>query len=459
MNPRFPPYPTYEPSGIQWLGDIPAHWEVKRLKNTLSRNDSGVWGDDFDDEGTIVLRSTDMSISGVWNISDPARRSLTADEIRYARLFTGDLVVTKSSGSELHLGKTAIVTPEVEQLNCCFSNFMQRLRARNENEPRFLYWLLNSQIGREQLNYFGSTTTGLANLNGSVIGSLFVGIPPLPEQRAIAAFLDRETARLDALIAKNERLIQLLQEKRAALISRAVTRGLDANAPLKDSGVEWLGWVPERWEVKRIRDVAESIQTGPFGSQLHSNEYSQGGIPVINPAHLDDGKIAPDWNVAVDEQTFQRLSRHELNEGDIVFARRGEMGRCALVTKTEAGWLCGSGSMRVRLRTNQTFPPFLNRVLSTRGAGEWLLLESVGTTMDNLNRKIVGGIPLALPPLAEQRAIAAHLDRETAKIDALIGKVRAAIEKLLEYRAALIAAAVTGKIDVAVGSNPTAIGQ
>jgi type I restriction enzyme S subunit len=229
-------YPAYKDSGVEWLGEIPEHWGVIRLKHALSRNDGGVWGEDPGSDGNeiIVLRSTDMTVDGKWNIVDPARRKLSRSEYRSAHLQTGDLVVTKSSGSALHLGKTALVTPEVEAMDCCFSNFMQRLRPQNDFGSNYLYRIFNSPIGREQLNYFGSTTTGLANLNEGVIGSLYIPAPNPEEQRAIAAFLDRETAKLDALVAKQERLIALFQERRAVLINHAVTKGLDPDVPMRD---------------------------------------------------------------------------------------------------------------------------------------------------------------------------------------------------------------------------------
>jgi type I restriction enzyme S subunit len=280
------------------------------------------------------------------------------------------------------------------------------------------------------------------------ISNLFLQLPPLPEQRAIASFLDQETTSINALIAKKERLIELLREKRTALISHTVTKGLDSTVPMKDSVVEWLGEIPGHWEMKRIRDVTELLQTGPFGSQLHSSDYVSNGIPVINPSHLKDGRIYPDWDCTVDDEIGFRLVRHALYEGDIVFARRGEMGRCALVTEIEVGWLCGTGSLLMRPRVTLTVPSFLSKVLSTNGVKDWLLLESVGSTMDNLNTSILSRIPLPIPPLSEQQSIVNYLNQETVKIDALISRIEEGIEKLKEYSTALISAAVTGKIDV-----------
>ena len=217
-------YRSYKPSGVDWLGNIPTHWEVRRLKTVLTRNDGGVWGDQPGNEGTIVLRSTDQTIDGGWTIDDPAIRSLTSKEKTNSALKVGDLLVTKSSGSAMHIGKTSLVTDQVAELRPGFSNFMQRLRCSEELEPRIAWYLLNSPVGRQQLILRSNSTTGLANLSGRVLGELQIPFAPsFAEQRAIADYLDTETARIDALSSRVEAVIKLLQEYRTALITAAVT--------------------------------------------------------------------------------------------------------------------------------------------------------------------------------------------------------------------------------------------
>jgi len=180
-----------------------------RLSYLLTKNEGGVWGEDDDGyNGTIVLRSTEQFVDGSWNIVDPARRLLDPTERAKATLQNGDVVITKSSGSSLHIGKTSIVDPQVAALACCFSNFMQRLRCSDKLIPRFLFYVLNSPVGRQQMDFLSNSTTGLANLSGALIGSVLVPTPSVAVQCAIANFLDRETERIDELIAKKERLIQ-----------------------------------------------------------------------------------------------------------------------------------------------------------------------------------------------------------------------------------------------------------
>ena len=192
-----------------------------------------------------------------------------------------------------------------------------------------------------------------------------------------------------------------------------------------------------------LKHLALSIQTGPFGSQLHAEDYYAGGRPVVNPAHLKDGRIEPDSDVAVDEETFARLAQHELKAGDVVIGRRGELGRCGVVEADQEGWLCGTGSIRLRPNTSKLDPRWLRWLLSWSGTRDWLSLASVGTTMENLGAEIVGGMPLPVVNISPQRAIADFLDRETARLDALVAAKQRVLGLLAEKRRALITNAVT----------------
>jgi type I restriction enzyme S subunit len=216
-----------KPSGVPWLGDVPEHWDVGRLKSALVRNDSGCWGSDFSASGSLVLRSNEQTVDGTWQIIAPARRLLSPKEQTESRLVEGDLVITKSSGSSKHIGKTSLVTPEIAAMGCCFSNFMQRIRLDATVEPRLAWYWLNSQVGRGQLVYESNTTTGLANLNGTIIGNLSFGFPPLPEQMTIVKYLDGATMNLDKAIDAARGHIDLLREYRTRLIADVVTGKLD----------------------------------------------------------------------------------------------------------------------------------------------------------------------------------------------------------------------------------------
>ena len=341
------PYPAYRPSGVEWLGEVPEHWEVRPLKALLSKNDSGVWGDDPEEEdvrSTIVLRSTEQTVDGGWAIEAPATRMLSPRERAGALLKVGDLVVTKSSGSEFHIGKTSLVTVEVSDLNACFSNFMQRLRCRSGFDPRLVWYLLNSPVGRQQLVFNSNTTTGLANLNGTIFGEVVTPVPPVDEQRAIAAFLDRETERIDALVAKMRLLIERLQEHRTALITRAVTRGLPSDAAravgldpsprLKPSGVEWLGEVPEHWEVRPLKALLSKNDSGVWGDDPEEEDVRSTIVLRSTEQTVDGG-----W--AIEAPATRMLSPREragalLKVGDLVVTKSSgsefHIGKTSLVT-------------------------------------------------------------------------------------------------------------------------------
>jgi len=389
---NWPPYPAYRHSGVEWLGDIPSAWNTSRLKFIA-------W---FNYGESLPAEAREAGEVAVYGSNGPVGTNSAANT-------SAPCIVIGRKGS---FGSIQYTDSPCFAIDTTY--FVDPSSAKAD--IRWLFYAL-SVLQLDAL----SRDSAVPGLSREFAHNQWLPYAPELEQRAIAAFLDRETATIDALIAKQQRLIELLQEKRAALISHAVTKGLDR----------------------------------PFGSQLHTSDYWPGGIPVVNPSHLRDGCIQADPDVAVDERTRDRLIRHELRAGDIVLARRGELGRSALVTQCEQGWLCGTGSLRMRPRRDLVHSPFLNSFLSTKGVQDWLTLRSVGSTMDNLNTAILGRVPTTVPPVREQRAIAAFLDLEAAKIDALIAKVKEAIERLREYRTALISAAVTGKIDVRGDSEST----
>lgn len=198
--------------------------ETVILRRHLVLNDSGAWGEDPTGAGDVaVLRSTEQTVDGYWAIGDPALRNLSQTERQNTRLREGDLIVTKTSGSFKHVGKTTLVDNEVAEGGYGFGNFMQRLRLRPTMIPKFLWWFMRTDQARSWINLVATTSTGLMNLNGSALGRMEVPLPSLVEQREIADHLDRETTKIDALIAKAERFIELAQERRAALITAAVT--------------------------------------------------------------------------------------------------------------------------------------------------------------------------------------------------------------------------------------------
>ncbi len=319
------------------------------------------------------------------------------------------------------------------------------LRPSRSVEPRFLFYVLVSKGFIDTINAetFGAK---MPRADWEIVGHQPLPLPSLDTQRRIARFLDEKTARIDGLIEKKRALLDRLAEKRQALITRAVTKGLNPDAPMRPSGIDWLGDIPEHWTTTELRWITKRIKTGPFGAQLNSAEFVEDELPVINPSDILDGKIVPNRYNTITAETAERLAAYRMKAKDIVFARRGEMGRCALVTEEQDGWLCGTGCIVVTPETRFLFPRFSELFLGSKFSQEWFSLNSVGATMANLNEEILGVFPVIVPPLREQLAISDYIDRGLECENNRAAKVERSVELFEEYRAALITAAVTGQI-------------
>lgn len=437
-------YATYKDSGIEWIGEIPSHWDCVKLKRLLTANDGGVWGEDNGD--TIVLRSTEINIDGSWNFaSEPARRKLTETEFKKGILLKGDLLVTKSSGSELHIGKTALVDERVARMKCCYSNFMQRLRLKNKLSSNLYFYFLNSMIAREQYNYLSNTTTGLANLGAELLANVIVPTPPSTEQTAIASYLDRKTSEIDQLISDKKRLLELYQEEKTALINQAVTKGISPDVKMKDSGIDWLGEIPEHWEVKRLKYVLrEKLKYGANESAIDENLNHPRYIRITDFGN--DGMLKQD--------TFKSLSPEKaidylLNDGDILFARSGATVGKTFQFKNYEGIACFAGYLiKASVNTSLMNSDFLYLFTKSGAYEYWKSSIFNQATIQNIGADKYASLELPVPPFAEQQSIVHYIETESARIDAKIVKTEKLIELLTEYRTALISEVVTGKIKV-----------
>lgn len=423
-------YPEYRDSGVEWLGRVPADWEVRRLKfSSYLINEK------------VDAQESTLDYLGLEHIESWTAKRIADDTS------TSEGNASKFSPGDVLFGKLRPYLAKVWLADSYGIATAEALVIRPDSgvAGSFLKYYM---LSRDFIDVVNGSTYGskMPRANWDFIGNSSLLIPGIEEQRQIARFLDHKTAQIDCLIERKKDLIETLQEQNFASTIQAVTKGLDSNATMKDSGIEWLGSVPEHWDVHQLSLLTETIQTGPFGSQLHAADYVDGGIPLINPAHMISGNIVPDEQSAVDTKTVERLSRHKLKLADIIMARRGEIGRCALVKEEQAGWLCGTGSLIIRLAKGNS--RFFSIVISSDGFSKKLELHAVGTTMLNINPTIVGRMIVPAPPLPEQNQIVSYIDSATKKIDRSIITARETIIRLQEYRAALITAAVTGQIDV-----------
>lgn len=282
----------------------------------------------------------------------------------------------------------------------------------------------------------------IQNVSAEKYASYVIPFPPIQEQQAIAAFLDCETGRIDTLIGKKQRFVELLKEKRTALISHAVTKGLNPKIKMKPSGVNWLGDVPEHWDVKRMKHLG-AIRYG-LGEPP---EYVDDGLPFIRATDINRGRVEMDLvkKIRPEDVPWSRNPQLKLNE--ILVVRSGAYtGDSAIITSNVANCIAGYDMVYTPMKA---YAPFMAWVLLSKYMlNGQIYLERMRAAQPHLNAEELGNFVVMLPPLPEQQAIADFLDYETGKIDVLMAKVETAIETLKEYRTALISAAVTGKIDV-----------
>jgi type I restriction enzyme S subunit len=363
-------------------------------------------------EGTPLVRATNIK-SG--HISDEGMIYIDPAEVpagRNAVLSEGEIIVVRSGA---YTGDSAIIPAKYSG---AISGYDLVVTIREGYSPFFAWQFLCPAV-RDLQFIPSSLRAAQPHLNAEELGETIVAVPPLPEQCAIAAFLDRETTRLDALIAKHERLIERLQEKRTALISHAVTKGLDPSAPMKDSGVPWLGQIPAHWEIKLLGTVARLQR----GHDLTVQERQPGEVPVISSSGMSGFH-----DVAVAKGP------------GVVTGRYGTIGEIYYIEQDY--WPMNTTLYVCDFKGN--YPRYIYYLLMILPFDAY----SGKSAVPGVDRKDLHMLSVVQPPESEQIAVAAFLDHETAKLDALIGKVRESIEKLREYRAALISAAVTGKIDV-----------
>lgn len=435
---KLPIYPRYKPSGIEWLGDVPEHWKAKRLKTSALYRVSNVDKVPAEDEEPVRLCNyTDVYYND--HISpemELMETTATLEEIRKFRLEVGDVIITKDSEEWSDIAIPALVVKTAPDFICGYH--LAIVRPNGEKLlGRYLLRLFQACSVNQQ---FQVAATGVTRygLPKSAIGEAWLPFPTIDEQKAISDYLDRETAKIDALVAKKRELVEKLKEKRTALISRTVTRGLppdaaraaglDPNPKLKPSGIDWIGDMPEHWDIRPLRYVFQSLD--------HRR------IPLAGEDRANMDKTYPYYGAS---GIIDSVDDYLFDETLILVA---EDGANLLSRSTPLAFLA-SGKYWVNNHAHILRP-------STGDIRYWAcVLQSydytplvTGAAQPKLTSDRLCSIKLPKPPPKEQSLIADYLDAETAKLDALIERVQNAIDCLQEYRTAFITAAVTGKIDV-----------
>lgn len=344
---------------------------IVNLGSISSKIDYGLTASAVEREGEPrFLRITDLQNDSVNWTTVPSCECSPKDIDQY-KLENGDIVFARTGATT---GKSYLINNL--EIDAVFASYLIRVRPNSDTDALYLSYFFKSSKYWHQIT---SMANGAAQpgVNSSKLKELEVPMPPLPEQQRIAAILDKA----DAIRRKRQQAIQLADE-----FLRSVFLEMFGD-PVTN---------PKGWEVKPLKDVA-LIQIGPFGTQLHKEDYISGGIPLINPIHIIDGKIAPKNDLTISIEKHAELPEYHLKVDDIIMGRRGEMGRCALVTDRESGWLCGTGSLFIRPYKPNVFSEYLQRFLSTDAMKNHLESEALGATMPNLNKTIVGNIQVPIP--------------------------------------------------------------
>ncbi len=449
----FPAYPSYRDSGVEWLGAVPSHWDVRRLKEIAEAFPSNVDKKAYENDEPIRLCNytdvyyNDKITSGMSFMEATA----TQEQIDRFSLRSGDVIITKDSESADDIAIAAFVPDDLPGIVCGYH--LSMVRARAANSGAFLKRYFDSPFAKANfaVRANGLTRVGLGQY---AVDNVPVPCPPIDEQLVIAAFLDRETARIDALIEEQERLIALLKEKRQAFISQAVTKGLDPTAPMKDSGVEWLGEVPAHWEVAPLKRFLAILSGYAFPSQgFSTSENDQRLLRGINVAvghtRWDDVVFWP----RLEGDGFEAF---QLQAGDIVLGMDrpwiGDGLRIAQITDDDlpALLLQRVAALRPKQKILQRFVVYL---LTGEAFHHHCVPEMSGVSVPHISPGQIGEFVVNIPPLNEQYSIVEAMDTMFYRIGELISTTEATINILQERRSAVISAAVTGKIDVRDVSN------
>jgi type I restriction enzyme S subunit len=418
-----PRYPKYKDSGAEWLGEVPTHWRVERLKRShLLLTEK------------TERRNNPIALENI--------QSWTGRFIHTATEFEGDGVAFERGDMLFgklrpYLAKVLLAATSGEAIGDFFV-----IRPDGTTHGRFSQYqmLTRSFIDIVDGSTFGSK---MPRASWEHVGGTVVTRPPLHEQLCIVAFLDQETAKIDALVAEQQRLMELLKEKRQAVISQAVTKGLSPTAPMRQSGIEWLGVVPAHWRLKRLKQVSPSLTVGIVVNP--SSFLADEGLPFVYGGDIREGVI--NWANArrIDSASSDSNPKTRLQTGDLLTVRVGAPGVTAVVPKECEGGNCASVML---IRRGAFNSDWLCYAMNTRLVRFQVEVVQYGAAQEQFNISHAVDFWVPVPPREEQDRIANHLDGVTRSLDALAAEAERAIELLQERRTALISAAVTGQIDV-----------
>jgi type I restriction enzyme, S subunit len=424
-------YSAHRHSGAGWLGEIPAHWKLQSINSVIESSVAGLWGEDISesnaDDQIRCIRVADFASWALRvSVAKSTYRAVPPGALNGRLLELGDVLIEKSGGGDVQpVGRVVLYRGGERAIT---SNFVSRLRANHSRvEPSFLLRILD-HLQRIRVNALSiKQTTGIQNLDDRHYFSNSMPLPPLDEQRAIADFLDVMDARITRFIAAKRRMIALLEEKKQAVINRAVTRGLDPDVPLKDFGVEWLGEIPGHWEVRRIKSLAKLITSGSRDWAAH---YADTGAVFLRIGNLSTTSV--DLKLTniqhVEPPPGAKGTRTRVLPGDVLISITAQMGAVGLVPEGLGEAYINQHTALVRLTRASFYSRWVAYSLLSDLGKRQCDMRTNGGTKQGLGLDDVASLIVLDPPLQEQLAIVEHIDHGTERIAAIIDRSRPEIE-------------------------------
>ncbi len=441
-----PRYPKYKDSGVEWLGEVPVHWDITRLKRVAAVFPSNVDKKSYEDESHVKLCNyTDVYYNDtITENLEFMDATASTEQIAKFSLRAGDTVLTKDSETADDIAISAYVPRDLPGVVCGYH--LSMVRPSENTHGAFIKWLFDSHFMKAQaeVSANGLTRVGLGQY---ALDNIYLALPLFEEQSSIERFLAQESGKIDVLVEDQQRLIELLKEKRQAVISHAVTKGLDPDSPMKDSGIEWLGKIPSNWSASPVKYSCSFVKDG---THLPPSRVDV-GIPLLSVRNLVDGHfVLLDDDSMISEQDYLELCRTFVPVvGDVLLAIVGAtLGKTAVIPEGLGQFYIQRSLAIFRTKGSEFNHRFLNFVFQS-DQFQQLLWQHVGySAQPGIYLGVLQNFRLPIPPFSEQLEIVAFLEREVAKFDTLTTEATHAIDLLQERRTALISAAVTGKIDV-----------
>ena len=438
-------YPKMKDSGVDWIGKIPEDWEVTRLKRILTLLKDGTHNPPSRTDNGVLLLSAENIRDGFIDYENNISYISEHDynEMQRTYQIQKDDVLLTIVGT---IGRCSIVKHDIK-----FS--VQRsvaiLRLIKEVEPKFLFYLIHGNLFQNQL-FVGVNKAAQGGVYLGEIKNIIINLPKTKyEQNKIISFLDNQTSKIDSELEKNQKLVELLKEKRQAIIEQVVTKGLDTSVPMKDSGIEWIGEIPEHWEIQILKNYSTHITKGSTPT-TYGFDWSddQDDILFVRNECVKENQFNIEGSLRISKKAHDFMKRSKIVSGDILISITGEIGRSCIFPDELGEANINQHIARIHVILNKILPTYLVNLLNSKSYHTYFQVINQGLTHAHLNLEQVRNIKIISPPINEQKQISDFLEKETTKINSLILKAESHMEKLQEYRQSLISFAVTGKIDV-----------